>query len=62
MKTSSIKKEAQKIIDDLPMNSTWEDLMYELYAREAIDAGLKDSKKGKVLSVAEVRRRYGLGI
>jgi hypothetical protein len=60
MKTVSIKQEAQKIINDLPENSTWEDLMYEFYVRESIDAGLKDSKQGRTFSVAEVRRKYGL--
>jgi hypothetical protein len=60
MKTVSIKQEAQKIINDFPDNSTWEDLMYEFYVRESIDAGLKDSKQGRTFSVAEVRRKYGL--
>lgn len=60
MKEASIKKEAQRLVNDLPDNATWEDLMYRIYVRQAIEAGLKDSDAGRVVSVDEVRARFGL--
>jgi predicted transcriptional regulator len=60
MKEASIKKEAQQLVNDLPENATWEDLMYRIYVRQAIEAGLKDSDAGRVVSVDEVRARFGL--
>jgi hypothetical protein len=57
---ASIKSEARKLLDRLPDESTWDDLMHEVYVRQAIEAGLADSKAGRVVSVAEVRQRYGL--
>ena len=60
MKHASIKKEAQRLVEDLPENATWEDLMYRIYVRQAIEAGLKDSDAGRVVSVDEVRARFGL--
>lgn len=60
MKHASIKKEAQRLVEELPENATWEDLMYRIYVRQAIEAGLRDSDAGRVVSVDEVRARFGL--
>jgi hypothetical protein len=57
----SLKNEARKLIDQLPEDATWEDLQYEIYVRQAIEAGLKDSREGRTVSVTEARRRLGLG-
>jgi len=54
------KEEAHKLIDQLPANATWDDLMHEIYVREAIERGLEDSKAGRTKVVAEVRKKYGL--
>ena len=56
----SIKQEAHKLIDKLPDNSTWDDLMYKIYVRQTLEAGLADSKADKLTSVEEVRRKFGL--
>jgi predicted transcriptional regulator len=34
--------------------------MYEIYVRQAVDAGLNDSREGRTMPVEEVRRRLGL--
>jgi hypothetical protein len=60
MKLPSIKKDARKIIDNLPEDSSWEDLMHVVYVREVIEAGMKDSKEGRTVDVSEVRKKYGL--
>lgn len=57
---TSIKEEARKLIDQLPENSTWDDLMHQIYVRQTIEAGLVDSKAGKVSSVQDVRIKFGL--
>lgn len=60
MKIRSIKEEARRLIDELPENSTWDDLMYEIYIRQAVESGLADSESGRVISVEEVRKKLGL--
>jgi len=60
MSKTSVKEEARRLIDKLPDDSTWDDLMYEIYVRQAIEAGLEDSKAGRTVSVKEVRARFGL--
>jgi predicted transcriptional regulator len=57
---AGVKEEAAKLVDALAADATWEDLMYEIYVRQAIDAGLADSEAGAVLSVDEVRKEFGL--
>lgn len=59
METRSIKEEARRLIDKLPEDSTWDDLMDEIYVRQVIEAGLTDSKAGKVTSVDQVRAKFG---
>jgi predicted transcriptional regulator len=60
MATQGIKEEARRLVERLSENATWEDLMYEVYLREAIEAGLEDSRAGRVTPVEEVRKKFGL--
>jgi hypothetical protein len=55
-----LKEEAHRLIDRMPANATWDDLMHEIYVREAIEKGLADSKAGRTRDVKEVRAKYGL--
>ncbi len=45
METNNIKDEARRLLDKLPDEVTWDDIMHEVYVRQAIEAGLKDSKE-----------------
>lgn len=60
MSTRLEKEEAHKLVDRLPANATWDDLMHEIYVREVIERGLEDSKAGRTKDVKEVRAKYGL--
>jgi hypothetical protein len=60
MQTESIKQEAYRILDKLPEKATWDDLMYQIYVRQTIEAGIKDSDEGRVVDVKEVRKKFGL--
>lgn len=60
MATPSIKEEARRLVDRLPENSTWEDLMHEIYVRQAIETGLADSKAGRTTDVEYVRSSFEL--
>ena len=56
-----IKKDvAHQLIEQLPDNATWDDLMREIYVREAIESGLEDVNSNRTRDVGEIRRRYGL--
>ena len=61
MSHATVKDEARRLIERLPEDVTWEDLQYEIYFRQAVEAGLKDSREGRTVSLQEARRRFGLG-
>lgn len=60
MSESSIKEEAHRIVEQLPEDASWEDLIYRLYVRQSIEAGLRDCEAGRVETVDEVRKSFGL--
>jgi predicted transcriptional regulator len=58
--SANIKEEARRLVENLPDDSTWEDLMYQIYVRETIEAGLADIEAGRVADVEKVREEFGL--
>ena len=56
----TLKTEAIKLVRGLPESSSWDDLMYRIYVRQKIDAGLADIKAGRVHSHAAIRKQFGL--
>ena len=57
--TKDIKWAARELVDSLPDDATWDDVMYRVYVRQAIDAGRQDAAEGRLVDVAEVRRQFG---
>ena len=51
------KAHAREIIERLPESASWDDVMYELYVRESIDAGLADVAAGRTIPHDQVRVR-----
>ncbi len=60
MQVRNIKEEVQSLLEDLPEDATWDDLMYKIYVRQTIEAGLEDSKAGRTKDVKEARSKFGL--
>ncbi len=60
MQNNNIKQKVLNLLEKLPENATWEDLMYEIYVRQTIEAGIEDSKAGRTIDVKEVRAKFGL--
>jgi len=60
MSSTTVKNEALRLVEQLPDDATWEDIHHEIYVRQAIEAGLKDSREGRTVPLTEARRRLGL--
>ncbi len=56
----SLKSRALKLVRTLPKNSSWDDLMYRIYVRQKIEAGLADLRAGRVHSHESIRREFKL--
>jgi predicted transcriptional regulator len=59
--SKGIKPEAQRLLDSLPETATWDDLAYEVYVRQSIEAGLQEADAGRLVdheeAIARVRAR-----
>jgi len=53
----SAKDAARQIIDHLPEQATWGDIMYELYVKQKIETGLKAADEGRTVSHQEAKKR-----
>jgi len=61
----TVKDEARRLVEALPDDATWDDVMYRLYVRQSIERGLADSDAGRTVSQDDVRTllrdRFGIG-
>jgi hypothetical protein len=53
-------EQAKALVERLASDATWDDLMYQIYVRQAVESGIADSEAGRILPVSEVRARFGL--
>ena len=58
--TSDIRPFAHQLIDALPGDASWDDVMYGVYVRQCVDAGIDDANRDRVVDVDEVRKKFGL--
>jgi hypothetical protein len=55
---NQVKEEAKKLLDKLPDEISWDDIMYEMYVRNKIDKGIQAADEGKLISHEEVKKRF----
>lgn len=62
MSTSAkdIKQAAHQLIDQLPENTTWDDVLYRMAVRRSIEIGLRESEAGNGVDTESVRAEFGL--
>ena len=60
MPNANRKQQAHALIDKLPDNATWDNMMRELYEHRAIERGLTDSDADRVTDNKAIRTHYGL--
>lgn len=58
MEKTNRKEEAKRLVEQLPENFTWDDLMHKIYVRQSIEKGLADSKAGRTTNVEEIRKKF----
>jgi hypothetical protein len=54
---TTVKEDAKKLIDILPDDATWDDVMYEMFVRQKIELGLKAVEEGRVMSLEDAKKR-----
>ena len=58
--TPTTKQQARALLEHLPDDTTWDDIVYELAARRSIELGLADAEQGRVADARKVRRELRL--
>jgi predicted transcriptional regulator len=57
--TASVREAVLDIAKKLPDDCSWEDVMYQVYVRQKIQAGLDDAENGRVVSDEEAFAEFG---
>jgi predicted transcriptional regulator len=52
------KKQALEMVKKLPDKATWDDIMYGVYVRNKIEAGIQAADEGRVVSHEDVKKRF----
>ena len=60
MPQATIKEQVRRLAEELPDEADWDEVMYQVYVRQSVEAGLRDVREGRTQSSDEVRRRLGL--
>lgn len=53
----SAKKSAQHLINQLPEQASWSDIMYELYVKQKIEVGLKAVEENRTTPHNQIKAR-----
>ncbi len=59
-RTPTTKEQARELLEKLPDDVTWDDIVYELALRRSVELGLADADAGRVTEVHDVRRELPL--
>ncbi len=54
------KQEAHKLIDGLPDNASWSELIYEAALRRAIERGIAQADAGELIPMEDLLKDYGI--
>lgn len=55
--TPNIKPEARRLVESLPDSASWDDLAYEVYVRQAIQAGVVEADAGRLVEHSDALAR-----
>ncbi len=53
-----IKQALHALADQLPEDATWQDVLYEAYVRQSIEAGLSEARRGEFAGDDEVKAAF----
>lgn len=58
MEKAVLKREIENMLDDLPDDANWDDLMYKIYVRQSVEQGIKDSEAGRTVSHEDIKKKF----
>jgi predicted transcriptional regulator len=61
MQTQTLKQAAHELVDELPEDASWQDLVYRIVLRASVERGLSEADAGLLTPQDEVEKEFGLG-
>jgi predicted transcriptional regulator len=55
---TGVKQAVLELAKQLPEECTWDDVLYQVYVRQKVEAGLKDADEGRTVPHEEVWREF----
>jgi predicted transcriptional regulator len=55
---NDVKNAVLELAQSLPEECTWDEVMYRIFVRQKIDAGLKDAEAGRMVSHEDVFKEF----
>jgi predicted transcriptional regulator len=55
------KQSAHRILEQMPDQASWTDIMYELYVKQKIEAGIKAAEQGSTIPHDQIKSRILAG-
>jgi len=52
------KEAAKQLIDHIPNEATWDEILYELYVKQRIEEGLEDIEAGRTIPHEQVKAEF----
>jgi len=53
----SPKEEAIKLIEEMPKEVTWDEIIYKFYVKKKLNSRLQEAKNGNVVSHEKIKKR-----
>lgn len=60
MDKAELRSRTQSILDELPEETSWDDLMYGIYVRQKIEKGIQSAETEPPMTADEIRRSLGV--
>ena len=54
---TTVREEAHKLVDQLPYEASWDDLMYQIYVRKKVELGRQAIAEGRFFTQEEAEKR-----
>ena len=54
----SVKEAALEVVTQMPSGCSWDDVLYQIYARKQIETGLADEAAGRLIPHDKVFAKY----
>lgn len=56
----TVSQQVHRIADQLPLDASWDEVLYQVQLRASIERGLDDLKHGRSISVENLMAEFGI--